>query len=159
MSFTDSGSYNYAHIIKQDVLDYMEGKSVNMHISMLPWNKGADSNFWSFVENSPKGVTIHQMVPGLDSGAIMYQRECIFDISKETFSSAYQKLQDAIQELFKEKWDEIRTFGYQLKPQEGKGSYHAHKQFVELKEKIPFEWSDVISDYLKRYEEYNEGKQ
>lgn len=151
-------SYNYIHIIKANVLEYMEGKSINMHISMLPWNKGTYPNFWSFVENTPKGVTIHQIVPGLDAGAIIYQKECFFDTKIETFASTYQKLQDAVQELFKEHWDEIRKFSYSLNPQEGEGSYHVRSQFFDLREQVPFEWSDKISDYLTRYNQYIEGK-
>lgn len=150
-------SYNYAQIVKDDVLDYMRGKSINMHISMLPWNKGADPNFWSFVDDTPKGVTIHQMVPELDVGAIIYQKECFFDPQKETFVTTYDRLQCTIQELFKEHWSEIRNFEYQLVPQTERGSYHKHSQLLELREKIPFEWTDYISDYLKKYKQYQKN--
>ena len=66
-------SYNYKYIISQDVIEFMDGKILNMHISLLPWNRGANPNFWSFVDDTPKGVTIHQINKGLDKGKIMYQ--------------------------------------------------------------------------------------
>ena len=45
-------SYGYRHKITQDVLDFVGGRAVNLHISYLPWNKGADPNFWSFLEDT-----------------------------------------------------------------------------------------------------------
>ena len=38
-------SYNYTYIIEQDVIDYMKGQCINLHISMLPWNRGSDPIF------------------------------------------------------------------------------------------------------------------
>ena len=53
-------SYNYRYIIGEDVIKYMNNKIVNLHTSFLPWNRGANPNLWSFIDNTPKGVTIHQ---------------------------------------------------------------------------------------------------
>lgn len=145
-------SYNYVHFIKEDVIDYMEGNIINMHISMLPWNRGASPNIWSFIENTPKGVTIHQIDKGLDTGAILYQQECEFDISQESFASSYQKLNDAITCLFKNKWNDIKSGNYRLMNQIGKGSYHSKKDLEQLQQRIAFEWDDNIAEFLKRYE-------
>lgn len=65
-------SFGYRHILTPDVLDYFSPKfRLNVHLSYLPWNRGADPNFWSWVEDTPKGVTIHSMDTGLDTGPIM----------------------------------------------------------------------------------------
>ena len=66
-------SYNYKHIIQPEIIVLMNGRLVNLHISYLPWNKGSDPNFWSFIDNTPKGVTIHKIDNHLDTGAILYQ--------------------------------------------------------------------------------------
>ena len=71
-------SYGYQKIIKQNVLDLFVGRVINLHISLLPWNRGADPNFWSFIEHTPKGVTIHQIEAGIDTGAILVQKEVSF---------------------------------------------------------------------------------
>ncbi|HUX61123.1 MAG TPA: formyltransferase family protein, partial [Ignavibacteriaceae bacterium] len=52
-------SYGYRNIIGKPVLDKFQGRAINLHISYLPWNRGADPNLWSFFDNTPKGVTIH----------------------------------------------------------------------------------------------------
>ena len=39
----------------------MKRPIVNLHISYLPFNRGSHPNYWSFVENTPKGVSIHEI--------------------------------------------------------------------------------------------------
>lgn len=144
-------SYNYMHIITDDIIEYMNGKIINLHISYLPWNRGASPNVWSFIDDTPKGVTIHQVSSGLDKGLILFQRECFFEEEHETFASTYKKLNDEIIRLFQEHWHDIKNNNYILTEQIGKGSYHNSKQLEELQRKIPFEWDDNIGDFLRRY--------
>ena len=54
-------SYNYSYIIKQDIISFMNGRIINLHISYLPWNKGSNPSFWSFMDETPKGVTITEL--------------------------------------------------------------------------------------------------
>jgi len=37
-------SYGYRHLLPQEVIDEFPGRAINLHISMLPWNRGADPN-------------------------------------------------------------------------------------------------------------------
>lgn len=101
-------SYNYKHIISKEIIDIAEGKVINLHISYLPWNKGAYPNIWSFLEDTPKGVTIHYLDEGLDTGDIIVQKEVFIDEDKETLKSSYEILHSEIQELFKENWEKIK---------------------------------------------------
>ncbi len=64
-------SFNYQHIVKEDVINLLGDKIINMHTSYLPWNKGASPNMWSFIDDTPKGVTIHRLEKGLDTGKII----------------------------------------------------------------------------------------
>src|SRR5690606_983365 len=66
-------SFGYRHILKD-----LSVPAVNIHISMLPWNRGADPNFWSWLDHTPKGVTVHLMDQGIDTGPIIAQREVAF---------------------------------------------------------------------------------
>lgn len=77
-------SYNYKYIITQDIIDFMMGNIVNLHISYLPWNRGANPNFWSFMDDTPKGVSIHYINSGLDKGAIAFQKKIELS-DEETF--------------------------------------------------------------------------
>lgn len=142
-------SYNYSHIIGRDVIEFMQGRIINLHISLLPWNRGAYPNIWSFIDNTPKGVTIHKVAEGIDTGEIIYQREVTFNIEKETFSTSYIKLHKEIQQLFKEKWKNLYDGDYKLHEQEGIGSYHSVSDFVEWVGKIPDIWEIPINILIK----------
>lgn len=143
-------SYNYKHIVSKDCIDYMNHRIINIHISLLPWNRGAGPNLWSFVYDTPKGVTIHEMTPGLDEGDIIFQQEVEFDENIHTLSSSYEALNRTAVILFKEHWEEIINGNYTQKPQSGQGSYHAIKDIAALREKLDFEWTDTIAEFRNK---------
>ena len=62
-------SYGYRHILKKDLIEMFPRKIANLHISLLPWNRGADPNLWSFLEDTPKGVTIHYIDCSVDTAS------------------------------------------------------------------------------------------
>ena len=126
-------SYSYRHIIKPDVLAL--GRFVNLHISMLPWNRGADPNAWSILDDTPKGVTIHVIDAGLDTGPALFQRSVEFDDS-ETLGGSYAKLHELIQGLFMENWPAIRDGTAIPLPYVGRGSYHHSREFAAIKERL-----------------------
>ena len=104
-------SYGYRNLIRQPVLDYLPEKIINLHISYLPWNRGADPNLWSFLEDTPKGVSIHFIDHGIDTGDIIIQKKIEFLKDSETLSTTYNTLQNEIVTLFQEEWPAIRD-GY-----------------------------------------------
>lgn len=121
-------SFGYRHILKPDVLDYLDW-AINLHISYLPWNRGADPNLWSWIDDTPKGVTIHHIDEGIDTGDIICQRRIFFDIKKHTLKTTYNILQEEIVKLFKEFWslnNESRT------PQKGEGSFHLSREKIPI---------------------------
>jgi len=102
---------------------------------------------WSFIDNTPKGVTIHKVSERLDEGDILFQEEIEFDSSKETLRSTYNKLNERIVDLFKRHWDEIVI----PTKQKGNGTYHTIADFKKLKNKIDFSWDDSIPEFLLKY--------
>ena len=117
-------SYRYRHIIRPEIITYLDGKIINLHISCLPWNKGSDPNLWSFLEDTPKGVTIHYVDSGIDTGDIIVQKQVVFDEEKETLSSTYDILNNEIVQLLKDNWKFIiRGEGPRIK-QKGTGTVH-----------------------------------
>lgn len=140
-------SFNYKHIIPESVIEYMGDRIINLHTSYLPYNRGSSPNFFSFYDNTKKGVTIHRVAKGLDTGDILCQKEFEFDESVETFSSSYEYLLNAIVELFKEKWMVIKSGELKAVPQSGVSTYHTMKELQEIKKAISFEWDDTIADF------------
>ena len=96
-------SFNYRHIITADVLPMIEGKAFNIHTSYLPCNRGAHPNFWSWLEHSKKGVSIHRIDAGIDTGAIVAREEVVFENPEgENLESTYRQLEVAAERLFRE---------------------------------------------------------
>ena len=83
-------SYNYRYIISGEIIKFVNNKVINLHISYLPYNKGAYPNVWSFFENTPKGVTIHYVDGGIDTGDIIVQKEVFINEDRETLRSSYE---------------------------------------------------------------------
>lgn len=129
-------SYNYKYLLSSDVIDLMGGNAVNLHISYLPWNKGVSPNLWSFIDNTPKGVTIHYMDSSLDTGDIIAQREVELSLS-DTLRKSYSILHNEIQSLFKEIFSEYPNWPSMRHKAVGEGSFHGLKQSRELISLLP----------------------
>ena len=124
-------SYGYRHIINKNVVSYMNGRIINLHISLLPWNRGSDPNLWSFLENTPKGVTVHYIDEGVDTGEIIAQKELFFDHKKETLATTYRKLNMEIVDLFRKEWPGIMKGVARRRKQPAGGFYHQTKDKLQ----------------------------
>uniref|UniRef100_UPI0040578649 pseudaminic acid synthase n=1 Tax=Acetatifactor sp. TaxID=1872090 RepID=UPI0040578649 len=144
-------SFNYRHIVSKEVLEYMKGKVINLHTSYLPYNRGSSPNIFSFLDDTPKGVTIHLMDAGLDTGDILCQKELTFDEACETFESTYAKLLSEMKALFCENWEGIKNGTLQPKKQEGAGTYHRMKELDEIRGRVSFDWDTNIAEFKKKY--------
>ncbi len=145
-------SYGYRYIISKEILKRYPDAAVNLHISFLPWNRGADPNFWSFVENTPKGVTIHYLDEGVDTGDIIVQKQVEFS-EQETLHTSYMKLHEEMQSLFKYHWVDIRVGKCHRIPQcciSQTGSSHK----LADKQKLSFLLTDGWHTSVKVLEEY-----
>ena len=140
-------SFNYQHIIKEEVINRLNKKIINMHVSYLPWNKGASPNIWSFIDDTPKGVTIHMLEEGLDTGKIIIQKELYFDEITETLFSTYSKLNNEIIKLLQDNWEMISTKNYTPKIQEGKGSYHRKSDLAAILKGKIIDYSMTIKEF------------
>ena len=143
--FTFLISCGYRRILGKDILDKFPNKAISLHISYLPWNRGADPNLWSFIEDTPKGITIHYLDEGVNTGDIIVQKELKFDLDKETLATSYEKLQVAIQDLFRQHWDVIKSGVCQRHKQLGKGSTHKVKDKESLSGLLTDGWDTPVS--------------
>lgn len=143
-------SYNYRYLVSEDIIRYMKGKIINLHTSYLPFNRGSAPNFFSFYENTPKGVTIHLLEKGLDTGDILCQKELFFDEEKESFESSYEILQKEIIKLFKDNWTFIKNGKITAQKQGKNGTYHTVKELNQIRQEHPFEWNESIKEVKKR---------
>jgi len=140
-------SFGYRYLLNKEILDFFKNKAINFHISYLPWNKGADPNLWSILEDTPKGVTIHQMDYDLDTGKILYQEQILFD-DEDTLKSSYEKLETELVEIFKKNWHKIKNDKVIPKKQKGEGSFHKSSDKKSYQKLLINGWDTKIQDLI-----------
>jgi methionyl-tRNA formyltransferase len=147
-------SYRYRYLLKQDVLDRVRNRAINLHIALLPWNRGADPNLWSFLEETPRGVTIHYIDSGLDTGDIISQ-EAVEFLPDDTLRTSYQRLSMSIEALFMKVWPNIRAGKVNPISQVGEGSFHRLKDRTAYEHLLVNEWDTPVSALLGRARKSN----
>ena len=114
----------FGYIFKADILGIARHGNINLHNGYLPYNRGAYSNVWSIVEETPAGATLHFMDTGIDTGAIIAQRQTPVDFD-DTGETLYHKISADCVRLFSETWPAIRTRSIRPQPQQKrKGTAH-----------------------------------
>lgn len=130
-------SYTYRYILSAETIHALNENVVNLHNSLLPWNRGADPNIWSIIEKTPRGVTLHYMDDQLDKGYVIAQ-EIVDDgdDDDETLSSSYANLDRMAKSLFKKAFKYYEYWPSLKKHCIGVGSYHSLKEGTEIKKII-----------------------
>ncbi len=138
-------SFGYRHIISSDIIKNCNCPIVNLHISYLPFNRGAHPNFWSFYDRTPSGVSIHLIDEGIDTGPILFQKEVEFE-NEITFVETYERLFIELENLFIKNIDSIIQKNWIAKKQPDEGTFHLAKDLPK-----DFKgWHSKINDEIKR---------
>lgn len=122
----------FGYILRAQILDLFPRGSINIHPSLLPFNRGANPNVWSIVEGTPAGVSIHYMESQVDAGDVIAQR--VVDVEPvDTGGTLYRKLEQGCIDLFKATWPSVREGEVlaQKQPREV-GSYHLSSDLAEI---------------------------
>ncbi len=93
-------SFGYQHLISREALESANGPVINLHISYLPYNRGKHPIFWAFYDDTPLGVSIHNIEQGLDTGPILARQQTVLDPHQVTFRQAHKQMKEQIEELF-----------------------------------------------------------
>tara|TARA_B100000902_G_C27302491_1_gene913611 strand:- start:154 stop:939 length:786 start_codon:yes stop_codon:yes gene_type:complete len=129
-------SFGYQHIIEKEVLRKLNIPIINLHIGYLPYNRGSHPNFWSFIDNTPSGVSIHEIDENIDTGNIIFQKQIDFNLLKNrkklTFSSTYKILMEEIEKLFIQNINDLINGRFKSFKQMGVGSFHEKKQLLPV---------------------------
>lgn len=148
-------SYTYSFIVKEDVIDALHGNIINLHTSYLPFDRGSSPNLFNIIEGSPRGVTIHYMDKGLDTGAIIAQKLVPLD-KKGTLKSSYDQLDMEIKNLFKAIFPYYSFWNGMKKRCEGSGSYHKEKELDPVKNSFEkWDWNMPIQEFVEAYHKLN----
>jgi methionyl-tRNA formyltransferase len=141
-------SFGYRKIISTEIISLLKRPIINLHISYLPYNRGAHPVFWAIVDNTPLGVSILEVDEGIDTGKIIFRRKNNSKLKKnETLRSIYNKLITDIENLFIKNFKKILSNKYISKIQNTNGSIHYKKDFPKNFKN----WNKKISEIKKIY--------
>lgn len=142
-------SAGFRHIVPEEYLDIPPLGAVNIHKSYLPYNRGANHNVWSIIEDNPAGVSIHYMTAEVDGGPIIDRRKVPIN-PDDNARDLYERLEEAQIQQFKETWPEIRDGTAETVEQDlEEGTYHQKSDFVSLWE-LDREEKVQIGDFIDR---------
>ena len=142
-------SFGYRHKIKEPQLSKYRDRMINIHISMLPWNRGADPNFWSWFDNTPKGVSVHLVDKGWDTGNVIMQMEVTKWREAETLKSSYDFLTDCASKLFALEWERFRSGDWFVTHLKTDGSYHRTADKEQWMAQLPLGWDTPVKDVVE----------
>ena len=121
--------YGYRHLLNKQFRDKFKNKIINLHPSYLPFGRGCYPNFWSFVDDTPKGVSLHFINEGIDTGDILFQRKHTFD-KELTLKETYYNLQTSMLSLFSMNYSNIRECRFStIKQNYDEGTFYFKKDF------------------------------
>lgn len=152
-------SYGYKFLINSRIIKLYKNKIINLHISFLPFNRGAYPNLWSHLEGTPAGVSIHQIDNGIDTGDILIQKKLSFDYKIETFKTTYEILNKEITNLFNANWELIKKNKIASFKQIEKGSYKSKSQGSLVLELLEKGWDTKIINAINTYKNFIKKKE
>jgi methionyl-tRNA formyltransferase len=123
-------SFGFRKIISENIIKKLKKPIFNIHLSYLPFNRGAHPNFWSFIENTPAGVSIHKIDKGIDTGNVILRKKIYFNTSLNkfsTFKKTYNFLFMEAENLFKKNFNKIYNKKYKKILSNHKGTFHYKK--------------------------------
>jgi methionyl-tRNA formyltransferase len=136
-------------IIKKPAIDSVKIGWINMHPSLLPYNRGKHPYYWAINDGTPFGVTLHFIDERTDTGPILFQREIPVGIN-DTGESLYNKGLKEILDLFKESYGKIIGLDFTPRPQdESRATFHLGKMLDEHS-RIDLERDYRASDLINR---------
>lgn len=147
-------SFGHRKIMKGDVLKQYQDRIINIHISLLPWNRGADCNFWSWFDDTPKGVSIHYIDAGIDTGPIIAQHQIRSWRRGETLKSSWLQLITSARELFQREWSDIRDGNVVRYQHQEAGSFHKFADKEIWNSQLPLGWETPVKDVLSLGQTY-----
>lgn len=128
----------FGYLLRDEMLALLPAGCVNVHPSLLPYNRGAYPNVWSIVDGSPAGATLHYIDGGVDTGDVIAQRRVEVE-PVDTGASLYRRLEDACVQVFQESWPSLHAGTAPRRPQQKDAGTHHRVRDVETIDEIDLE--------------------
>ena len=125
-------SVYFGYILKPEFLALFPRGVINLHPSLLPYNRGAHPAVWSIIDGTPAGATLHYIDEGIDTGDVIVQKPVEVQ-PFDTGESLYRKLEYASIDLLKETWSLIVSGKAPRKKQKAGGPSHRRNDLAKIR--------------------------
>ncbi|MBW1775525.1 MAG: methionyl-tRNA formyltransferase [Deltaproteobacteria bacterium] len=117
----------FGQILRKNVLDIPKWGAINIHSSLLPKYRGAAPIQWALFQDEEKtGLTIMRMDEGLDTGAILFQKEVPI-LKDETAGHLHDRLAQTAGDLIITSLQEMHRGAFEEQPQDDTDATYAPK--------------------------------
>ncbi len=138
----------FNHRLEPRLLDLFPRGGVNLHPSLLPYNRGQYPNVWSIIDGTPAGTTLHYMDAEIDTGDIVAQAETPVT-PYDTGETLYRRLERASLDLFVRTWPQLRAGTAPRRPQSGRGTTHRTRD-VDAIDRIDLDATYTARELINR---------
>lgn len=133
------------YLIPDEIVNVLNGRVYNTHPSLLPLHRGWQPVFFSVLENSPIGVSIHQVNSGLDKGLLVAQEQVKVSLDDD-LKTIHTKCRLTILKLLLENWPSMLRGTAPLLDQTGYGCYHKKTEFEYYFRNLKSGWSSTQAE-------------
>lgn len=141
-------SSGFEHKVPKEIIEIPEKGIVNLHPSLLPYNRGSHPYIWPIIQDTLAGVSIHYMNEEIDEGPIIDRRK----VEKKPFDTAktlHDRLMHEQFELFMKIWPDIKKGVEGDKQDLSNGNTHYSKELDEICE-IDLDEKVEARDFIDR---------
>lgn len=116
--------HSHSMLIRGDVLNLVCGRAFNVHMALLPRNRGPNPVQWALIHGDQmSGVTLHVMDEGFDSGHIIDQ-ESVDILNVDTWLTLFSRLKVATSKLLDRAIPLLLDGSWQATPQDERIALH-----------------------------------
>jgi len=138
---------SYSMIIRDDIINLANLGGINIHGALLPQYRGCNPTQWAILQQENEtGVTMHEMIDGIDEGPIIDQRKVPL-FFEDTWKKVKERIFKVTDDLISKNLADILLGEWTSKPQERDLVHYCRRRKPDDSE---FQWSEpVVSIYNK----------
>ena len=139
-------------MIRSPLFEALPKPTLNLHLGLSPWYRGAATQFWPFyfLEPNYAGATFHQITASPDAGAILHQsapiletRDGIHDVAAKTVEIATLEFRSILEQI-------IMGTEFDLEEQKSNGKLFLVADFKPAHLRLIYDEFDnrIVEEYL-----------
>lgn len=141
-----------ADMVRSPLFEALPELTINLHLGLSPWYRGAATLFWPFFFLEPQyaGSTFHQITESPDAGAILHHSTPVLEAGDGIHDVAAKTVQTSASEFGAILQDMISGKNFDLVPQKSNGKLFLNADFKPAHLRLIYEGfnNGIVDEYL-----------